>query len=558
MSVRSPAPARAPAIYPLFGIVAGLLLADNFPVAPVPPLLGAIPTAALALFYSRHRNRPRLWTVFLLAATTLAFWAYGSLRLPAPPTSRALELPPREASVTFKWTNVYQAETPFGTANGIGRVLEAPETSRLEAGDRIYASITPPADYPLPVHRGLRIKATGILHPIPPASPENTAKGSANDFARFLKSIGIHYRFERGGDPRLAGPPPAFHRLCAKWNEKFQRHLRLGEPPGSGLGNVYLAMLLGRKTELSSGQRENFRLSGTMHLFAVSGLHIGVISAVLAQTLLLLRVPRPLTPLLGLPAVYLYVEIIGAPPSAMRAFLMAAFFWMAYSIQRQRAPLAALVGSAIFVLLIAPSQLWMIGFQLSYLVVVTILLFGLPLYQALAGALRPYPDLPSADWGRRHRSIDWTLDKLFLFFAISFAAWLASTPLSAGLFGFVAPGAILLNMLLVNLASLVISGGILAIGAATLALPPLAAFLNHSAWVLITVMEAFVDALVRTPGAVLHTTRFPESLSYSTVLAFVGYLLWMRTHHKAPGAMHLLAAPMIILLPTLLGILLTS
>ena len=153
-------------------------------------------------------------------------------------------------------------------------------------------------------------------------------------------------------------------------------------------------MLLGRKIELSKAQIERYRMTGTMHFFAISGLHIGVIATVIAQFLLLIRVPRAVAPWIGLPLLYLYVEITGGTPSAIRAFLMAAFFWSSFACQRQRSPFSALMCSAILVLIIDPNQLWSLGFQLSYAVVLSILLFGLPLHQVLTGRCQPYQWLP--------------------------------------------------------------------------------------------------------------------------------------------------------------------
>ena len=127
-----------------------------------------------------------------------------------------------------------------------------------------------------------------------------------------------------------------------------------------------------------------------MHFFAISGLHIGVIATAIAQFLLLIRIPRKVSPFIGLPLLFLYVQITGASPSAVRAFLMALFFWASFAFVRQRSPLAALAASAVFVLIFQPAQLWSIGFQLSYTVVLSILLFGLPLYETASEKLAPF------------------------------------------------------------------------------------------------------------------------------------------------------------------------
>ena len=310
-------------------------------------------------------------------------------------------------------------------------------------------------------------------------------------------------------------------------NQRFQATLRLGAPANSELANVYVAMLLGRKIELSKAQIERYRMTGTMHFFAISGLHIGVIATVIAQFLLLIRVPRAVAPWIGLPLLYLYVEITGGTPSAIRAFLMAAFFWSSFACQRQRSPFSALMCSAILVLIIDPNQLWSLGFQLSYTVVLSILLFGLPLHQVLTRRCQPYQWLPEHDWNARQRAFAWSLDKVLLMFAISFSAWLASTPLSAGLFEFVAPGAILLNMLLVYLVAIVISGGVISLACASSLFSGLAGFVNHSAWTVIYLMDHMVIFCAQLPGAILPSEGFSTALSYSALCVYFATLLWL-------------------------------
>jgi competence protein ComEC len=468
-----------------------------------------------------------------LISTIYCFWAYGLIRLPATPPPYNLALPEREAQLTIEIERVMQSGKRYGKPSGLARVLSAPETSRIHSGDQIYFRLTLPKDTEpaeetdLKIQRGLQIQTTGVLKPIlPPA-----ANAEDGDFDAYLKDIGVHYRFDRSGTLETIREPAAFDRFCTAMNERFQKTLRLGAPDESELPNVYVAMLLGRRIELTKAQTERYRMTGTMHFFAISGLHIGVIATVIAQFLLLLRVPRSISPWIGLPLLYLYVEITGGSPSAMRAFLMAAFFWSSFAFQRQRSPFSALIGSAIFVLVIDPNQLWSLGFQLSYTVVVSILLFGLPLHQLLTRRFHPYRWLPEDDWNQRQRAFAWSLDKGFLLFAISFSAWLASTPLSAGVFEFIAPGAIWLNMLLVYLVAIVISGGVISLACATALLPSLSGFINHSAWTVIYIMDQFVNFSAQIPGAVLLSEGFPPALSYASLATYFATLLWL--HHRS-------------------------
>ena len=520
--------ARAPILSLLLGLLLGLILARHY-TAPLPLLLCvAFSGSVAALRLARNEKLQWQWMLCFLISTTHCCWAYGQLRLPASPQAYNLTLPAREAQLAIEIQRVMQPGKRYGKPSGLARVLDAPTTSRIHTGDQIYFKLTlPPVSAEqtsvLNVQRGLQLKTTGVLTPILPSA----VTSEEDDFEAYLQSIGVHYRFDRTGPLQILRSPVAFDRFCAAMNQRFQATLRLGAPANSELANVYVAMLLGRKIELSKAHIERYRMTGTMHFFAISGLHIGVIATVIAQFLLLIRVPRAVAPWIGLPLLYLYVEITGGTPSAIRAFLMAAFFWSSFACQRQRSPFSALMCSAILVLIIDPNQLWSLGFQLSYTVVLSILLFGLPLHQVLTRRCQPYQWLPEHDWNARQRAFAWSLDKVLLMFAISFSAWLASTPLSAGLFEFVAPGAILLNMLLVYLVAIVISGGVISLACASSLFSGLAGFVNHSAWTVIYLMDHMVICCAQLPGAILPSEGFSTALSYSALCVYFATLLWL-------------------------------
>lgn len=528
------------------GIVVGLLLAMHFDAAEMILLGGAVISGAMSLIANRQRRATWVWLSSFILSTTLAFWAYGEIRLPEQPNARELAMPEREATLTLEIERVMNPINQFRKSSGIARVKTATSTSPVQRGALVYFRIKAPESETFEIVRGQKLQVTGVLYPI-------IVEVGEDSFESYLKAIGIHYRFERTSELAVLKAPSAFDRFCMHMNERFQEYLRLGAPADTHLTNIYVAMLLGQKGELTDEQNDRFRMTGTMHFFAISGLHIGVIATVIAQCLMLIRVPRRISPFIGLPLLYLYVEITGASPSAVRAFIMAAFFWASYAIVRQRSPIGALAASAIAVLIIVPEQLWSLGFQLSYIVVLSILLFGIPLYEAMSRRYRPYKLLPEANWSGQQRTIAWLNDKLLLLFAISFSAWLASAPLSAGLFGFIAPGAILLNMLLVYLAALTITGGVIGLSIATVGLTGLCSFLNHSAWVCLAAMDTLVRANLAIPGSIIHCEQFPETISYLSVLGFIGIITWMHRQRNRFDTSAVLIAPLFILLMLELG-----
>ena len=545
MPRRNQIPTRAPALFLLMGMVLGLILAREF-TAPIGFVL-CVAGLMAGLSYGLSKQSGRLWLLSFMTATTLSAWAYGTLRFPTKPESAQLKLPIREVHLHFEVDRVMQARSQFDNASGIARIIEANATSRLEPGAKVFFRIKLSKTSAFTLQNGCEIKATGVLTPI-------SHEVDPDSFEGYLKDTGIHYRFERTSALELLSPPSRFDQFCHGMNLRFQEYLSLCAPDRKNLDGIYTAMLLGRKAELSDEQSDRFRMTGTMHFFAISGLHIGVIATVIAQFLILIRVPRKLSPFIGLPLLYLYVEITGASPSAVRAFLMALFFWASFAFIRQRSPLAALAASAIFVLIFQPAQLWSIGFQLSYTVVLSILLFGLPLYETASEKLEPFRYLPKANWAPSQHLYAWIQDALLLLFSISFSAWLASAPLSAAFFGYLSPGAILLNMLLVNLAAVVITTGVVSLSLALFGLHSAAGFINHAAWISIQMMDTLVLGSTKIPVMISHSDGFAVWIAYSILTAYFTLLFCLhRTRSQRSSVMWLLP-PAIIIAGLLIGL----
>ena len=254
-------------------------------------------------------------------------------------------------------------------------------------------------------------------------------------------------------------------------------------------------------------------------------LHVGIVALCIAGILNLLRIPGRVTVAVGLFLVYLYVEITGASPSAVRAFAMTAFFWAGHSFARQMPPFQALAASAVLVLLVQPSQLFSSGFQLSYSVVSGILLWGMPLYQVIRDRLQS-----ALSWKYRYqtkgqRRFFKCLEIILGTLSISLAAFLASAPLSILYFGIFSPPAVLLNMLLIPAASLVIISGLLSLIFGLAGLETFSAFFNHGPLAIIFLTEKFLQGLVRIPGMFYEIRWNYDWLGLLTLFIFLGSIM---------------------------------
>lgn len=209
------------------------------------------------------------------------------------------------------------------------------------------------------------------------------------------------------------------------------------------------ALLLGQRDELDGDQRTAFVRSGTIHVLAVSGMHVGLIYAVLSMLLgwwgegQRARLARGVVILLAL---WAYAGLTGGSPSVLRASLMFSLFTLANMASQRTDHLNSLFAAALILLLWDPTMLWSISFQLSFLAVLGIILF----YKPLRGLWSPKQKLLRGIWSLAVVSISAQLltgpVSLLLFKA--FPVWfLPANIVVVTLVGFAVNGSLLVMLL---------------------------------------------------------------------------------------------------------------
>ncbi len=137
-------------------------------------------------------------------------------------------------------------------------------------------------------------------------------------------------------------------------------------------GALLAAVMLGRTGSLSPAQRHAYQRTGLMHLFAVSGLHAGLVAVILAGIVGLLGFGprgRAVVVIVGL---VLFCALTGFRSSALRASLLAVVFFLQPLVRREIEPLGLLSTVAIALLLLRPRALWQLDFQFSFLCALTL------------------------------------------------------------------------------------------------------------------------------------------------------------------------------------------
>ncbi|WP_309382331.1 ComEC/Rec2 family competence protein [Cerasicoccus frondis] len=539
--------AHTPLLYLLLPLIAGYALANYLPHVELSngwlsATLVACILATLAAFRAQSKALLITWGLLFALTVTLASWRYYTYRIPAPPDLSAQ--PNREAEIDIEIKRVFAMRSQELRIAGIGEMVSAPAFAPQLHGQMVYFQCW--KDEPdAPVGRGGFIRLRGKLEPTPNA-PEG--------FDGYLRQQGCYLKLTQASLREIIKQPSWLNQQFEHINQHWQSTLQIGAntPRTRQLAGIATAMFLGEKTALTTEQKERYIASGTMHLFAVSGLHVGIVAALIALVLNGLRIPRKVQPWLGLILLWGYVQITGAAPSAVRAFIMAFFFWMAYTLLRKPQPLSALAASAVVVLLLDPRQLWSAGFQLSYTVVTGLIVYGAPLQEWLQTRFKPYRLIMPDSQSRWQKLTVWAARLAFGLVAISFAATLYSAPLSVRYFGVLAPGAFLLNVPLVSLAPLAMTASLIAALAGSVGLTAVASFANHASWVFVAGMDALVEGFLQAPDSSMQLSWRWAGGGYSLALLMLAAALLL-ADQRTPIWARLGVPPTMLLLGLVFG-----
>ncbi len=203
--------------------------------------------------------------------------------------------------------------------------------------------------------------------------------------------------------------------------------------------SVISAMLLGDREDLSDEVIEDFKDSGTMHILAISGLHVGIIVLILLGILKLLQFPLKINYILTIVFIILYCLLTGARPSVVRATVMVCVFLFGKSIYRDPDIYNSLGLAALILLFYNPIQIYMAGFILSFTAVLSIV-YLTPKIE------KKFKFIYSKNLSFKFKKIMMYFIKLF---SASFAVWIGLMPIIWIFFNIVSPVTILANLFII-------------------------------------------------------------------------------------------------------------
>jgi competence protein ComEC len=334
---------------------------------------------------------------------------------------------------------------------------------------RVYCSFS------TSLQKGDEVILRGSLKP--PARPGNPGEF---DYQKYLEQNGIYYilsvREEK--DLQIKAPAYGMQALMNSYRCRSQELIKEVLPADDAA--IMLGMLLGIIEGINSDEYSDYQKTGIVHIFSVSGLHVGFLLVLCAWICSLLELSKKVRIVSGITLLIVYASLVGWPVPVIRSVIMGSMGLIAYYSGRENQLINSLGLAGIFILIINPLSLLQISFQLSFAAAWG-LVFLFPLLKQKLNYNNHWGDL----------------------LLVPICAQLAVLPLTAYHFNLFSPLSLLANIPVTYLGAgtvilgfLTITSGVLVPGLSILLLCPAGLFIN--------LIQLVNQIVVEVPGAYLR------------------------------------------------------
>lgn len=358
---------RAPLLFPLLGMLAGILLAEF-----CPEISFGVIVLTLIIGVSGAFLRPGTFP-FLLIFIGVG-WTVSYVRKPAPIPVTGLAY----CSAEVLETRETAGNAMFGivSVDSVNGVAVSPFNVSAEIiGHRNV------------IYPGERIAFHSVLERPDsfPAIPDVTFQNSAELRYGVVGTVMV-----LPDSLKFCGDAHSFRASMVRWNRNLRQ--RLGQADLDDTSYAFLsAMLLGDKSSINPSDVNSFSAAGLSHLLALSGTHVAVIITIISISLLPFAITRRKHPFYLLSILFLwgYAALTGMSPSVVRAVIMASVFLVGRILERSSVPINSLCFAALLILFCNPSDLFAPGFQMSFAAVAGIIVFY-PVFNRINRRKHPY------------------------------------------------------------------------------------------------------------------------------------------------------------------------
>jgi ComEC/Rec2-related protein len=457
--------------------------------------------AAGAVYFVLKRRTPGIVTIVCIVFALSFFYTESRMR--------TVVFPPGRTRVRVKLLSDTRVRGWGRTLQYTARVMETDEAA-YPSSIRVMFNVGVPRNIPQrSLERGAVVKTEGVFIPL---SPDEWG-----GYARYLQSRGIQAVFE-GHAATLTverkTPKNSFHGV----SNDLKRYI-------AGVNSALLffpqsdfatALLTGNRDTIPDEVMERFVRSGTLHILAVSGLHVGFIGFFLYLLLRSVRVPTIIIYAAVGCATFFYMLFIGDSPSVRRASLMVLCGTALFFFDRDKDYINVLALTFIILWVLNPLVIFGPGFLLSFSATFGILF----LFPSLRG-------LFSRAAAVRFKAVDYLVSLLL----VSFSVQLYILPVMLAFFGLFPYINLLANIPIVPLAGLSLALEICYLILYPIFMP-LAVLVAESNLVVITIILKTASLCAAVPP--LAVDGFPQEVIpfYWIILTLLFYLLFRRHERR--------------------------
>jgi ComEC/Rec2-related protein len=484
---------RLPFLGLALAAVAGVFVADRCAL-PLPALWGAFAaTALLSLLV------PRTWLCLLCAFT--AFATVHTLAFKQSPwreLERSLAAGPRLVSISgIVWSE--PEPLPYFSPQQTG-------TFRLRTEDGGLVLVKWAGRLP---SYGDRVTIEGQLQGL--EAPRNPGQ---LDYAGLLQRRGIFAQIDAKFPPdcRITGHGAgnSLVALSLRTSHWIGEQLKLDLDDSPEIASLITSMVLGLRGETPAEVKDMFRTTGTLHLFAVSGLNIAMLAIIASYVLKPLGLGRRTVAAITIPILLFYALVTGLSASCVRAAIMGSLVLLGLLLERPAVVYNSLAAAAALILAWDTNQLFVPGFQFSFVLVFVIVFAANRISGWLEKFGQPDAFLPQPLWSWRQQMTAFGAKVAAGSIGVTLAAWVGSLVFMAGYFHIISPAGIVANLVAIPLAF-----GVLALGLATLVTAPLvkpvAIIFSNANWLCAKALLASVKMFSLLPGGHVYV-ELPKTL----------------------------------------------
>ena len=364
---------------------------------------------------------------------------------------------------------------------------------RTDSKNRYSRNLQVYCNFAVHLQKGDKVEIKGSLK-----QPARAGNPGEFDYRKYLAKNGIYYIFsvKEEKDLSIGRQASGFQGWINSYSYNSQGLIKEVLPPDEAA--ILLGMLLGIIEGIDSSEYSDYQKTGVVHIFSVSGLHVGFLLLLCAWACSLLGLSRKMRVISGILLLLIYATLVGWPVPVIRSVIMGSIGLIAFYSGRDNRMLNSLGLAGIVILLINPNSLLQITFQLSF--------------AAAWGLVYLFPLL------RRKLNYNNRWGDLLL---VPVCAQLAVLPLTAYHFHLFSPLALLANIPITYL-----SGGAVILGFLSLLsgglLPGLSAIFLYPAGLCIDLIRVVNELVVNIPGSYLRVIAPGAVL---IVLYYIGLLI---------------------------------